>query len=119
MNLFGWKIPDALFHDQSQENERNVLGLKDPGRAVSYFRGPMCPMREPDEPNIVGLKMPEFLFHEEPTDETDHEPSLLGWRLPKFVQNAMFDSSPVAGAPPATTVVPRRSRAGSVQPSRG
>ena len=62
MNLLGLKIPDALFHEQSEENE----------------------------PAVVGLKMPDFMFHETPTEETDHEPSLFGWRLPSFVQDAVL-----------------------------
>ena len=79
MNLLGLKVPDALFHEQTEDGEANV----------------------------VGLKMPDFLFHETPTDESDKEPSLFGWRLPKAVQSAVLGDAPEpAAAPPAATAVP-------------
>jgi hypothetical protein len=78
MNLLGLKIPDALFHEQTEDGEANV----------------------------VGLKMPDFLFHETPTEESDKEPSLFGWTLPKSVQSAVLGDPPAAAAPPPATAVP-------------
>jgi hypothetical protein len=156
MNLFGLKIPDALFHEEADgarssgvlglcstadvdtpgvaENEANILGLKIPdalfhGGARRMFGalglcgvvpvpgllscGFICP-QEPrqlarhqtssqgsstalyrwcvgcseskeKEPNVVGLKIPDFLFHETPTEQSDKEPS----------RESYYDSRPI------------------------
>ena len=75
-------------------NEMNLLGLKIPD---ALFHEETTE----GEANVVGLKMPDFLFHETPTEASDKEPSLFGWTLPKAVQSAVLGDSPPAAAPAA------------------
>lgn len=75
-------------------NEMNLLGLKIPD---ALFHAETTE----GEANVVGLKMPDFLFHETPTEASDKEPSLFGWTLPKAVQSAVLGDPPPAAAPAA------------------
>ena len=100
MNLLGLKIPDALFHEGEQPALRLVPHparhpLEPTARPSHHLLRVLAESQE-KERNVVGLKIPDFMFHETPTCVT--RPSHRASPLPAAAVGSHGQNQRAAGA---------------------